>query len=140
MRGDLTRCAIVLLATTATVAAAQAQTTQCVNDAPNPYHMVNDWATRRVPWAQTNTSSSIPRTTCGCSTAARTAAAPIDGRAIWELVARRQGDEGISAPGTCFPHAVVPDKDGNIWIVDGQAKDGIGNQVVKLHRTAGKCC
>ncbi len=31
-----------------------------------------------------------------------------------------------------FPHAVVPDKDGNIWIVDGQAKDGKGNQVVKL--------
>src|SRR4030095_6050528 len=29
-------------------------------------------------------------------------------------------------------HAVVPDKDGNVWVVDGQARDGKGNQVIKL--------
>src|SRR4030095_13481657 len=29
-------------------------------------------------------------------------------------------------------HAVVPDKAGNVWVVDGQARDGKGNQVIKL--------
>src|SRR6185436_8652408 len=40
MRPDLARLAIALVASSAVVAAAEAQTTQCVNDAPNPYHMV----------------------------------------------------------------------------------------------------
>ncbi len=26
----------------------------CVNDAPNPYHLVNDWAQMPRPWAPTN--------------------------------------------------------------------------------------
>ena len=47
-------------------------------------------------------------------------------------VARRQGDEEFRRRLFVFPHAVVPDKDGNVWVVDGQAKDGKGNQVMKL--------
>jgi sugar lactone lactonase YvrE len=31
-----------------------------------------------------------------------------------------------------FPHAVITDKDGSIWVVDGQPKDGRGNQVFKF--------
>jgi streptogramin lyase len=31
-----------------------------------------------------------------------------------------------------YPHAIITDKDGNIWVVDGQPKDGRGNQVFKL--------
>jgi streptogramin lyase len=31
-----------------------------------------------------------------------------------------------------FPHTVKPDADGNIWAVDGDAKDGKGNQVFKF--------
>ncbi len=54
MRPDLTRLAIALVASSAVVAAAEAQTTQCVNDAPNPYHMVSNWAHMSRPWAQTN--------------------------------------------------------------------------------------
>ena len=54
MRAELTRLAVALVATSTFVSAAQAQTTACVNDAPNPYHMVNDWAHTPRPWAQTN--------------------------------------------------------------------------------------
>ena len=51
MRAELIRFGIALMATTAVVAAADAQTTACVNDVPNPYHMVNDWAHTPRPWA-----------------------------------------------------------------------------------------
>ena len=54
MRVELMRLAMALWATTAVVAAADAQDAACVNDAPNPYHMVNDWAHTTRPWAQTN--------------------------------------------------------------------------------------
>src|SRR6266536_1241382 len=100
MRAELIRLGVALLATTAVVAAAEAQTTQCVNDAPNPYHMVSGWAG----------STGAP---------------------IWELSPDGKVMKNFGS-GYVFPHAVVPDKDGNIWIVDGQAKDGKGNQVMKL--------
>ena len=54
MRAAQKRVAVAILATTAFVAAAQAQTATCVNDAPNPYHLVNDWAHMPRPWAATN--------------------------------------------------------------------------------------
>ena len=31
-----------------------------------------------------------------------------------------------------FPHGIATDKDGNVWTVDGDAKDGKGMQVTKL--------
>jgi sugar lactone lactonase YvrE len=31
-----------------------------------------------------------------------------------------------------FPHGICVDKDGNIWVTDGQAKDGKGHQVFKF--------
>jgi hypothetical protein len=132
MRAELTRLAVVLLATTAFVAAAQAQTTMCVNDAPNPYHMVNDWAHTPRPWAQTNNVFVDPKDNvwvfdrCQDGGCAGSTVAP-----IWELSPNGKVLKNFGA-GYVFPHAVVPDRDGNIWIVDGQAKDGKGNQVMKL--------
>ena len=31
-----------------------------------------------------------------------------------------------------FPHSILMDKDGNLWVTDGQGKDGKGHQVFKL--------
>ena len=31
-----------------------------------------------------------------------------------------------------FPHGIFVDRDGNVWVTDGQAKDGIGHQVIKF--------
>src|SRR5436190_682032 len=50
----LQRMAIALLSTTTVATAAHAQTAACVNDAPNPYHQVSDWAHTSRPWAPTN--------------------------------------------------------------------------------------
>jgi hypothetical protein len=120
------------MATTVVVAAADAQTTACVNDVPNPYHMVNDWAHTPRPWAQTNNVFVDPKDNvwvfdrCQDGGCAGSTVAP-----IWELSPDGKVMKNFGS-GYVFPHAVVPDKDGNIWIVDGQAKDGKGNQVVKL--------
>src|SRR6266545_5043890 len=132
MRAELIRFGVALMATTAVVAAAEAQTTTCVNDVPNPYHMVNDWAHTPRPWAQTNNVFVDPKDNvwvfdrCQDGGCAGSTVAP-----IWELSPDGKVMKNFGS-GYVFPHAVVTDKGGNIWIVDGQAKDGKGNQVVKL--------
>ena len=130
----LTRLAIALVTTTAVVGAAEAQTTQCVNDAPNPYHMVSGWAHMSRPWAQTNNVFVDPKDNvwvfdrCQDGGCAGSTVAP-----IWELSPDGKELKNFGGGGLfIFPHAVVPDKDGNVWVVDGQAKDGKGNQVTKL--------
>ena len=132
MRAELTRLAVALLATSAFVAEAQAQTISCVNDAPNPYQMVNDWAHTPRPWAATNNVYVDAKDNiwvfdrCGDSGCAGSNVAP-----IWELSPDGKVMKNFGT-GFVFPHAVVPDRDGNIWVVDGQAKDGKGNQVTKF--------
>jgi sugar lactone lactonase YvrE len=131
MRAEMTRLGVALLASTAFVAAAQAQTTACVNDAPNPYHMVNDWAHTPRPWAATNNVFVDAKDNvwvfdrCEDKGCAGSSVAP-----IWELSPDGKVMKNFGS-GYVFPHSVVPDKDGNIWVVDGQAKDGKGNQVTK---------
>src|ERR1051325_9859099 len=133
MRAELTRVAIALWAITAVVTAAEAQTAGCVNDAPNPYHMVNDWAHTPRPWAQTNNVFVDPKDNvwvfdrCEDGGCASSHVAP-----IWELSSDGKVMKNFGAGMFIFPHAVVPDRDGNVWVVDGQARDGKGNQVFKL--------
>jgi sugar lactone lactonase YvrE len=133
MRAAQTRLAVAILATTASVAAAQAQTTTCVNDAPNPYHLVNDWAHMPRPWAATNNVYVDAKDNIwvfdrcedkGCS---GSSVAP-----IWELSSDGHVMKNFGAGMFVFPHQVVPDNDGNVWVADGNAKDGKGMQVTKL--------
>ena len=131
MRGQLARLAIALVAMTASVA--QAQTTQCVNDAPNPYHLVTDWAHTTRPWAQTNNVFVDAKDNvwvfdrCEDGGCAASKVAP-----IWELSPDGKLLKNFGAGMFIYPHAIVTDKDGNIWVADGQPKDGRGNQVFKL--------
>jgi len=59
MRAGTMKLILALLATTAFVADAEAQSGPCVNDAPNPYKQVNDWAHIVAAWAPTNMSMSM---------------------------------------------------------------------------------
>jgi DNA-binding beta-propeller fold protein YncE len=106
------------------------------NSQPNPYKTVQGWA--RMPEGRTWGSSS---------------AVDIDpdGKTIW--VAERCGANscaGKSEPVVLkfdasgkllksfgggmfvFPHGMFVDKQGNVWVTDGQGKDGIGHQVFKF--------
>ncbi len=113
-----------------------AQKTAQPNQAPNPYVMIENWA--KLPAGRTWGSTSavdIDR----------------DGRSFW--VAERCGanscagktDDPIlhfDASGKLlksfgsgmiqFPHGIAIDSDDNIWITDGQARDGKGFQVFKF--------
>src|ERR1700689_1485397 len=111
------------------------------NSQPNPYRMIENWAT--LPDGRTWGSTSaveIDR----------------DGRSVW--VAERCGANSCAgkpedpilhfdASGKLiksfgggmfqYPHGITVDKDDNVWITDGHAKDGKGFQVIKFS-TEGK--
>lgn len=125
--------AAAILAANAILSAAAAQTGACVNDAPNPYHLVNDWAHLPRPWASTNNVYVDAKDNvwvfdrCEDSGCAGSTVAP-----IWELSPDGKVLKNFGAGMFVFPHQVVPDRDGNVWVVDAQAKDGKGMQVMKL--------
>src|ERR1700674_409052 len=113
-----------------------AQNTSQKNSQPNPYRTIENWA--KLPdgrsWGSTS-AVDIDR----------------DGRSVW--VGERCGanscagktDDSIlhfDASGKLiksfgsgmflFPHGIAVDKDGNVWITDGQAANGKGFTVVMV--------
>ena len=127
------RLAAGILATATLVAAGKAQSMACVNDAPNPYQLVNDWTHLPRPLAPTNNVYVDAKDNvwvfdrCGDKGCAGSNVAP-----IWELSPDGKVLKNFGAGMFMFPHQVVPDTDGNVWLVDGQAGDGKGMQVTKL--------
>ena len=111
MRAAPARTATALLATTVAVATANAQT-MCVNDAPNPYHLVNDWAHMSRPWAQTNNVFVDGKDNvwvfdrCEDGGCAASSVAP-----IWELSPEGKVLKNFGARMFIYPHAIVTDKD-----------------------------
>jgi sugar lactone lactonase YvrE len=136
MRAKPSKLAAVIFATTTCIAGAQAATAPsaaCVNDAPNPYHLVNDWAHMSRAWAPTNNVYVDGKDNvwvfdrCEDKGCAGSSVAP-----IWELSPDGKVLKNFGAGMFVYPHAILPLKDGNIWVVDGQAKDGKGMQAIKL--------
>ena len=113
-----------------------AQNVSPENSKPNPYRTIENWA--KLPEGRTWGSTSaveIDR----------------DGRSVW--VAERCGanscagktDDSVlhfDATGKLiksfgsgmflFPHGIAVDRDGNVWVTDGQMRDGKGFTVVKF--------
>jgi sugar lactone lactonase YvrE len=124
---------VAILAATGLVAPAHAQTAACVNDAPNPYHLVNDWAHMPRPWASTNNVYVDAKDNvwvfdrCEDKGCAASSVPP-----IWELSRDGKVMKNFGAGMFVFPHQVVPDRDGNVWVVDGRAEGSKGMQVTKL--------
>lgn len=133
MRALQTRLAVAILPVAVLIAAAHAQTTTCINDAPNPYHLVNDWAHMPRPWASTNNVYVDARDNvwvfdrCEDAGCVGSSLAP-----IWELSSDGKVLKNFGAGMFVFPHQVVPDRDGSIWVVDAKAENGKGMQVMKL--------
>jgi DNA-binding beta-propeller fold protein YncE len=126
--------AAALFATTVLAAGANAQTgAPCVNDAPNPYRLVNDWAHTPRGWAPTNNvfvdgkDNVWVMDRCDDKGCLGSSNAP-----IWELSSDGKVLKNFGAGMFAFPHTVKPDADGNIWAVDGDAREGKGNQVVEF--------
>ncbi len=123
-----------ILVATALVGVAQAQSSYpCVNDAPSPYKQVTGWAHIPRPWAPTNNVFVDGKDNlwimdrCEDKGCAGSHESP-----IWELSSDGKVVKNFGAGLFYFPHTVKPDPAGNIWAIDGDAKDGRGNQVFKF--------
>jgi sugar lactone lactonase YvrE len=102
---------------------------------PNPYRTIENWA--KLPEGRTwGSTSSVDldrdgniwvADRCGANSCAGKTEAPVmkfdpSGKLL------KTFGEGMFV----FPHDLVVDRGGNIWIVDGQGKDGKGHQVFKF--------
>jgi hypothetical protein len=128
------RIAVALLAAGAAAGAAHAQSSApCVNDAPNPYTLVSGWAQMPRHWAPTNNVYVDGRDNVWVmDRCEKNGCVGSEESPIWELSADGKVVKNFGAGLFVFPHTVKPDADGNVWAIDGEAKDGRGNQVFKF--------
>jgi sugar lactone lactonase YvrE len=129
-----TKLALALLASVAVTAEARAQTSYpCVNDAPNPYKLVGNWAQTPRPWGPTNAVTVDSKDNvwvfdrCGDKGCAGAKESP-----IFELGPDGKTMKNFGAGEFVSAHGLGVDKDGNVWAADFQEKDGKGMQVVKF--------
>jgi len=114
------------------VAAADVEPT---NSSPNPYRTIENWA--KLPegrlWGST-AGVTVGRNgniwvaeRCGANSCAGSTLAP-----ILEFDPSGKLLASFGAGMFVFPHGITADRDGNIWVTDGDAKDGKGHQVFKF--------
>src|SRR5579884_826316 len=105
------------------------------NSQPNPYRTITGWY--QLPEGRTmgSTSAVMPdgkghiwvAERCGKNSCAGSDLAPI-------LEFDRSGKllKSFGAKMFIFPHGIAIDREGNIWVTDGQGREGIGHQVFKF--------
>jgi DNA-binding beta-propeller fold protein YncE len=105
------------------------------NSLPNPYRTIENWAKlpEGRPWGST-AGVAVDRNgniwvaeRCGANTCAGSNLAP-----ILEFDPSGKLLTSFGAGMFIFPHGITADRDGNIWVTDGDAKDGKGHQVFKF--------
>ena len=105
------------------------------NSQPNPYRTVEHWFTLPAGRTMGSTSSVLVAPNghiwiaerCGVNTCAGSDLPP-----ILEFDPSGKLLKAFGANLFVFPHSILMDKDGNLWLTDGQDKDGKGHQVLKL--------
>jgi hypothetical protein len=105
------------------------------NSQPNPYRTVQGWF--QLPEGRTMGSTSAVDVDsqghiwvaerCGVNSCAGSSLAP-----VLEFEPSGKLLRSWGAGMFIFPHGIAIDKQGNIWITDGQGKDGKGHQVFKF--------
>jgi DNA-binding beta-propeller fold protein YncE len=124
---------IVMIGASGRVAFAQGDAVP--NSQPNPYRTIENWA--KLPEGRSWGSSagvSVDRhgniwvaERCGANTCAGSSLAP-----ILEFDPSGKLLKGFGAGMFLFPHGITVDKDGNVWVTDGQGSNGKGHQVFKF--------
>jgi len=118
-------------------AAVFAQDTSPNNSKPNPYSTIENWA--KLPAGRTWGSTSavdIDRDGKSVWVAERCGANSCAGKAddpILHFDASGRLLKSFGAGMFLFPHGIAVDRDGNVWITDGQAANGKGFTVVKFN-------
>jgi DNA-binding beta-propeller fold protein YncE len=113
-----------------------AQPAAPTNSSPNPYRSVENWA--RMPEGRTwGSSAGVYVDPAGTSVwvAERCGANSCLGSELPPILRFDMSGRLLKAFGTgmfVFPHGIFVDQDGNVWVTDGQGKDGKGHQVFKF--------
>jgi len=126
----------VVAAIALSIGAAHTQSMAPTNSAPNPYRSIENWT--QLPegrkWGSTAAVDIDPDGTsvwvaerCGANTCLGSNLAPVlKFDASGKLV--KSFGQGMFV----FPHGISVDREGNVWVTDGQGKDGMGHQVIKF--------
>ena len=112
-----------------------AQADAPTNSQPNPYRTLENWARlpEGRPWGSTagvsvdNRGDVWVAERCGANTCAGSDLAP-----ILEFDPSGKLLRSFGADMFVFPHGMTVDKDGNVWVTDGQGATGKGQQVFKF--------
>ena len=109
---------------------------QAPNSQPDPYRTIDNWF--KLPegrmWGSTS-AVDIDRDGTGIWVAERCGANSCAGKSdppILKFDASGKLLKSFGAEMFVFPHGISVDPDGNIWVTDGQGRDGKGNQVFKF--------
>jgi DNA-binding beta-propeller fold protein YncE len=107
-----------------------------VNSLPNPYRSVENWA--RMPEGRTWGASAgvyVDPTGTSVWVAERCGANSCVGSDLPPILHFDMSGRLLKAFGAgmfVFPHGIFVDQDENVWVTDGQGKDGKGHQVFKF--------
>ena len=133
-REAIAAAVFAVIAVCALAARAQADV-QPNNSLPNPYRTVENWATlpNGRTWGST-AGVAVDRKgniwvaeRCGANSCAGSNLAP-----ILEFDPSGKLLTSFGAGMFVFPHGITVDKDGNVWVTDGQGANGKGHQVFKF--------
>jgi hypothetical protein len=124
-----------LFATVLAAAAAAVGASNEPNTQPDPYRTISDWA--KLPagrvWGSTagvdvdSHDHLWVAERCGANSCAGSNLDP-----ILEFDSSGKLLKSFGGGMFVFPHGIGVDKDGNVWVTDGQGKDGKGHQVFKF--------
>ena len=127
--------AIIAPLTGPSPARAQSPSDAAPNSQPNPYRTIDGWA--KLPAGRTWGSVAgvgvdghdnvWVAERCGANTCAGSDLDP-----ILEFDSSGNLLKSFGAGKFVFPHGLTVDRDGNVWVTDGQGKDGKGQQVIKF--------
>lgn len=127
---------LLRLAVTTAMFSAGLMLAQAPNSQPDPYRTIDNWF--KLPegrmWGSTSAvdidrdgASIWVAERCGANSCAGKSDAP-----ILKFDASGKLLKSFGAEMFIFPHGISVDPDGNIWVTDGQGRDGKGQQVFKF--------